>query len=442
MRAGLLALVLLSAPAFAAPAPPSPDCRTGGYRLADGAILDVGPSQGGMRWRRSDGLTGALVPTRKDGVFASTLGWTGKPDAHALSFDCARGEVRFDGQAATRILFDVKQTIFLDGDARLAGRLVLPKGADAIPIAILVTGSEETSAVDSNPLQRLLPAMGIGVFVYDKRGTGRSTGAYTQDFEVLSRGALSALAEARSLAGKRAGRVGFVGLSLGGWVAPIAAARSKVDFVVVGYGLAVSPLEQNRSELVLEMQLAGDSRADIDKALEIADAADAIMLSAFTHGFERFDAVRAKYRAEPWYKNVHGNFLWLMLPLSEAELRAAKDQFLVGTPWRRDPMPMLLTAKTPQLWILGNDDLKAPSAETSRRITRLAQQGKPFTLALVPGADHGLYEYETAKDGTRARTRLSSVYLPMLRDFIREGRLRASYGDALIVSPSSASAPR
>jgi pimeloyl-ACP methyl ester carboxylesterase len=138
---------------------------------------------------------------------------------------------------------------------------------------------------------------------------------------------------------------------------------------------------------------------------------------------------------------VHGNFLYLMLPLSEAELRASKDQFLVGTPWRRDPMPMLATAKTPQLWILGNDDLKAPSVETSRRITRLAQQGKPFTLALIPGADHGLYEYETAMDGTRTRTRLSSVYLPMLRDFIREGRMRASYGDALIVSPSSVSAP-
>jgi hypothetical protein len=155
-----------------------------------------------------------------------------------------------------------------------------------------------------------------------------------------------------------------------------------------------------------------------------------------------FDAARAKYKAEAWYRHVHGNFLYLMLPLSEAQLRANKDQFLVGTPWQRDPMPMLAGAKTPQLWILGNDDLKAPSAETSRRITRLAQQGKPFTLALIPGVDHGLYEYESAKDGARTRTRLSPVYLPMLRDFIREGRLRASYGDALIVTPTASPAPR
>jgi len=436
MRVHVLALLLLACPALAAPLPAPEDCRTGAYRLADGAILDVGPSEGAMRWRRSDGVTGAIVPTRKDGVFTSTLGWTGRPDAHVLSFDCAHGDMRFDGQPATRIRFDVTQTTFLDADVRLAGRLVLPRGGDAVPIAILVTGSEERSALATSPLQRLLPAMGVGVFIYDKQGTGASTGRYTQDFEVLARGALSGLAEARRLAGRRTGRIGFVGLSLGGWVAPMAAARSKVDYVVIGYGLAVSPLAQNRAELVLEMQLAGDSRADIQKALEIADAADTVMLSGFTSGFERFDAVRGKYRAQPWYKHVHGNFLYLMLPLSEAELRASKDQFLVGTPWRRDPMPMLSTARTPQLWILGNDDLKAPSAETSRRITRLARQGKPFTLALIPGADHGLYEYEAARDGTRARTRLSPAYLPMLRDFIREGRLRASYGDTLIVPPA------
>lgn len=433
-RAALLALGLaLAAPAFA-----EADCRTGAYRLADGVVLDVGPGDGGdMRWRNSDGATGALVATKKTGAFLSTRGWTGRPDGHALSFNCATGDVRFDGRPATRILFDTKETSFLDGEARLMGRLVLPKGADAVPIAILVTGSEETSALATNPLQRLLPAMGIGVFIYDKRGTGASGGAYTQDFQALSRGALSALAEARKLAGNRAARVGFVGLSLGGWVAPIAAAKSKVDYVVIGYGLAISPLEQNRAELILEMQLAGDDRAAIDKALEIADAADAIMLSGFTSGFARFDAVRAKYRVEPWYKHVHGNFLYLMLPLDEAGLKSNKDQFLVGTPWRYDPMPLLSQSKTPQLWILGYDDLKAPSAETARRITRLGSQGKPFTLALIPGADHGLYEFETAKDGVRTRTRLSPVYLPMLRDFIREGRLRASYGETLVVQPAS-----
>jgi len=42
------------------------------------------------------------------------------------------------------------------------------------------------------------------------------------------------------------------------------------------------------------------------------------------------------------------------------------------------------------LWILGDDDLEAPSAETSRRIKSLGAEGRPITLALYPGAEHGM----------------------------------------------------
>ena len=67
-----------------------------------------------------------------------------------------------------------------------------------------------------------------------------------------------------------------------------------------------------------------------------ADAADEIMLSSFARGFTRFDAVRAKYRREPWYGHVQGNFLYLMLPHDAAWLRANRQAFLVGTPWLED----------------------------------------------------------------------------------------------------------
>jgi dienelactone hydrolase len=435
----VLLLAALALPAHAQRSA-AEDCRIGAYRLSGGGAIEVGPTEGGgLRWRRFDGATGALVPTGDRTLYASTLGWTGRADGHVLTFsDCDAGQIRFDGETGIRIRFDITDLIFSDGERMLKGRLVLPRGEGPVPIAVLVTGSEETSALAMSPLQRLLPAEGIGVFVYDKRGTGSSGGAYTQDFDTLARGALAALSQARGIAGARAGRVGFLGLSLGGWVAPIAAQRARVDFVVVGYGLAVSPLEQNRQQIMLELQLAGHGREVIDKALEVSRAAEEIMLSNFTTGFQRFDEVRARYRGEPWWRDLHGNFLHLMLPLDEAGLKANRAQFLVGTPWRYDPMPLLRAARTPQLWILGHDDLRAPSEETSRRITRLAETGRPFTLALVPEADHGLYEYELRDDRSRVNTRVSPVFLPMVRDFIRQGRLTASYGPTLIVRPAAA----
>ena len=46
-------------------------------------------------------------------------------------------------------------------------------------------------------LQRQLPAEGIGVFVYDKRGTGKSGGVYTQNYLLLADDAIAAMNEAK-----------------------------------------------------------------------------------------------------------------------------------------------------------------------------------------------------------------------------------------------------
>ena len=100
-------------------------------------------------------------------------------------------------------------------------------------------------------------------------------------------------------------------------------------------------------------------------------------------------------------------------------------------------MPVLRNLDTPQLWILGEDDSEAPSAETARRLRTLIAQGRPITLAVFPHADHGIYEYETGADGKRVSTRNPDGYFAMMRDFIRDGRLgeHAATGTATIARP-------
>src|ERR1700730_15049319 len=228
------------------------DCHVGAYRLESADVLDIAPSEGDtLRWRKFDGTTGALHKQEADN-WSSTLGWTDRPDGKTVSFpDCASGKIRFDAMAGQRIAFDVTDTTFKGRDVDLAVRLVLPKGRAPVPIVILVHGSERDSARETYALQRLLPAEGVGVFVYDKRGTGESGGNYTQDFSTLADDAVAAMREARRLAAGRPGR----GSSQGGWVAPIAAARAPVDFVIVAYGLAVSVIDEDQEEVALEMRL-------------------------------------------------------------------------------------------------------------------------------------------------------------------------------------------
>jgi hypothetical protein len=92
--------------------------------------------------------------------------------------------------------------------------------------------------------------------------------------------------------------------------------------------------------------------------------------------------LRATYGNESWYKDLHGNYTHFLLPYSETELREKGKAYAFGTPFRYDPMPTLRTVKAPQLWILGEDDFEAPSAETSRRIKTLMAEGRPITLAV------------------------------------------------------------
>jgi pimeloyl-ACP methyl ester carboxylesterase len=272
-----------------------------------------------------------------------------------------------------------------------------------------------------------LPAEGVGVFVYDKRGTGRSEGSYTQDFDLLAADAIAALAEAKRLSGGRVKRAGYFGMSLGGWVAPLAASRAEADFVIVASALAISPLEQNRAQIVYEMEQKQHGEADIAKAMEIAEAGERILLSGFTEGFTEFDEVRARYRAEPWYRDVRGNYLYLMMPLTGDRLKARENSFKLGTPWLYDPMPVLSASTTPQLWILAEEDIKTPSAETARRIEGLRARGLPFTVARFPHAGHGILEYEVLRDGTRADTRNPEGYLTAIRDFALNGALTAGH---------------
>jgi pimeloyl-ACP methyl ester carboxylesterase len=432
----LLLLASLFAGATPAHADRVGDCRVGVYELADGGIVDVAPSNGDtLRWRRFDGASGALQESGDH--WTSTSGWTERPDGIEARFSCDDGTVEFGGQRGRRVPLAATDSTFDADGTSLAGRLVLPPGDGRVAIAILVHGSEDSSARDFYALQRLLPARGVGVFVYDKRGTGGSGGTYTQDFERLAADAVAALHETRRLAGARAGRIGYLGTSQGGWVAPLAARRERVDYVIVAYGLAVSVIDEDREAIELEMRLKGHSPAEIARALEVATAAEAVFESRFTSGFEALRAVRARYANEPWFADLHGNFTHFALEMSDAQLRAAAHTFGTwGTPFRYDPMPTLRALETPQLWVLGADDLDAPSAETARRLRALAADGKPVSVAMFPGAEHGITEYELAPDGSRVSTRFAPGYFEILRDYARDGRLRDRYGKARVEAPA------
>jgi uncharacterized protein len=411
----------------------APSCHIGSYRLTNGTVVDIAPEEGDtLRWTTWDGETGALYRAAGRG-WTSTRGWTDKRDGKAISFsDCAAGRMQFDGVPGQRVPFVVRDATFESHGVTLVGRLVMPEGTGKVPITVFAHGSDPTSALTSFFLQRMLPAEGVGAFVFDKRGTGQSGGKYTQDYSLLADDAVAATRVARRMAGPRLGRIGYQGGSQAGWVEPIAANRDPVDFVIVCYGLAVNVLDEDQESVDLEMRERGYSPDEIAAGLSVARAAENLFASNFTSGFAQFDSVRNKYRHARWYKNLHGDYTYIFLPYSDKELRAMAPRFDWQVPYHYDPMPELRKDTIPQLWILGGEDYAAPSAETRRRLEGLAAQGRPFTIALYPRADHGMRLFEMDADGSRGSTRYPSGYFQMIRDFAVDGRLHGSYGDAEI----------
>jgi alpha/beta superfamily hydrolase len=84
------------------------------------------------------------------------------------------------------------------------------------------------------PLATEFAARGIAALVYDKRGTGQSTGDWrTSPFEALAEDAAAGVANLRNRPDIASSLVGIWGGSEGGWIAPAVAARdSQIAFVI------------------------------------------------------------------------------------------------------------------------------------------------------------------------------------------------------------------
>lgn len=430
----LLGLIALAAWAFLVPREPQPDaklaCHYGAYDFGSGRVAAVSPTSGGPQvlrmtfvtgetWRLKPTATSSAVPSK----FTAQLGWTDRPvEGVTVTFaSCNDGVVTVAGSALAgtgkRQTFDITDATFESHGLKLAGRLVMPRLEGAIPVAVLVHGSESDSAILFNRMQHLLPASGVGVFVYDKRGTGKSQGSYSQDVHLLSDDAAAALKQARAMAGALASEVGFEGGSQAGWVVPLAASKAGADFAAVSYGLAESPLAEDREEVFDDLRTAGFGEDVIAKAREITDATGRVIASDFKDGFDQLDAVRAKYAKEPWYPKIKGEFTGQFLSSPNWMLKIIGPFFDVGTSWEYDPVPALKAYEKPHLWVLAGRDSSAPS-ENTLRILREVQATRPnLDVVMFPTADHGIIEFEE-KNGERAETRFSEGYFQLVADWI------------------------
>jgi uncharacterized protein len=400
--------------AIASRAAAQPACAPGTYAADDGDFVVLAPVPSipapGLRYLFRDGRRGATSEA-------------------AAPLACREGRVEVRGARWNRIAFRETPASFDSVGTRLTGVLIEPPGADASrPLVVMVHGSERTSPI-GGVYGYAMAAQGISVFVYDKRGTGGSEGEYTQNFELLAADAAKALETARGMAAGRYGRAGFFGGSQGGWVAPLAATRTRADFVAVGFGLVASPIEEDREQMVSEVRAAGLGKDAEALVTRLSAATATLLLSDFRDGYDALDAARRAMAAQPWAGKIEGEYSGAMARMTNEELRrVGRARFdNLELIWDYDAVAALRKLDTPLLWVLAGEDREAPIETTRAALLGLAKAGKPIDVYLFPQTDHGMFEFTTGPDGERSVTRITDGYLKLLGDWVKRD-VRGAYG--------------
>lgn len=150
---------------------------------------------------------------------------------------------------------------FNNGELQLAGMLIVPDGEGPFPVAVIIHGSG-TSQRDSKwylTVAKHLQENGVAVLLPDKRGSEKSGGDWrTATFEDLAGDTISAVEFVKSQDHFDYTTIGLVGMSQGGWIAPIVATKSDdVAFVVSMAGAGVTTEEQLYYEEIHNIQQMG-----------------------------------------------------------------------------------------------------------------------------------------------------------------------------------------
>jgi hypothetical protein len=163
------------------------------------------------------------------------------------------------------------------GGFTLAGTLTMPRTGQPFPAVVLITGSgsqdRDESVFGHRPfliLADFLTRRGIAVLRVDDRGVGGSKGDASQaTSEDFAQDVLAGVAYLKSRKEIDPKRIGLIGHSEGGIIAPIVATQSSdVAFIVLMAGTGVPGDVIVEKQIANLLRTAGTDQATIDAALQ------------------------------------------------------------------------------------------------------------------------------------------------------------------------------
>jgi pimeloyl-ACP methyl ester carboxylesterase len=333
------------------------------------------------------------------------------------------------------------------GGSHLAGTLTLPRSGGPFPVALLITGSgqqdRDEALMGHRPflvLADYLTRRGIAVLRVDDRGVGGSTGevarATTEDFAGDVLAGVEYLKTRKEIDPKK---IGLIGHSEGGIIAPMCAAKSKdVAFIVLMAGSGVPGEEILYEQSALILKAMGASAEMIAQQRKAQEQMFAILKREKDNG-KAEKALRKVYsevQIHPTPDPAKAATATKQKPGEKADHLPAGQEaglHMMLSPWFRffltyDPRPALRKATCPVLAINGEKDLQVPPKENLPAIEAALKEGvnRDYTIKEIPKLNHLFQTCQTGAPSEYAQIEetFSPTALQVIGDWIAARMLK------------------
>ncbi len=287
----------------------------------------------------------------------------------------------------------------------LSGTLTLPINKGLCPVVILISGSgpqdRNEEIMGHKPflvISDYLTQNGIGVLRYDDRGVGESKGDFktstSADFATDVESAISYLKTRKEI---NKNKIGLIGHSEGGLIAPIVASKSSdIAFIIMLAGPGI----QGDQLLLLQQKLIGKVYGLTDEVLQKNELTNRELFKIVNNS-KNIDQVKIDLRKFIEKSLIENTAIGKPEEMSDEDfIKLTINQ--IANPWmyhfiKYNPIPTLEKIKCPVLALNGGKDLQVPAEENLEAIKKALNKNgnKNLTAKIIANLNHLFQECKT-----------------------------------------------
>jgi pimeloyl-ACP methyl ester carboxylesterase len=358
----------------------------------------------------SIGRLGWLVPVVLFQTFRAAMGWSQEAITFIHDVNTQSNHI-FSSEEVAKLMtrpecfgspgdttqpYVIKDQVILSKGVLLSAQLYLPSEVGKWPLVILVPGGfNETELIMESPRYYAprLARCGMAALVYYKRGTGPSGGVYADaTYDDFIDDVLNIAKKLGRNPHIDSTRIGIMGGSGGGLVAPLAAARyPQISFVVSNSGPIMSGEEHNNYNIENALKFRGYSDSLVQLVMPLWRRHHAAWAHSDTAELEAVAAQITEMRKaiDPF-----------ALPTPYQEVFADSNLIFLWPSFRsasRDYMSELRHMRAKWLCIYGEKDMVVSVPKSVNNIQRLMKESgnEDYSIIVLPGVDHSFFNAET-----------------------------------------------